>query len=229
MARAPRLLALLEALHRRRAPVSGATLAAELGVSLRTVYRDIATLQEEGAQIEGEAGVGYVLRPGYLLPPLSFSSEELEAVALGLRWAADRGDPRLAEAARSALGRIGAVLPLERRQELIEPALLVGPRAELADGALLPTLRAAMRAERKLRLRYADASGAESERVVWPVALAFMERVRILVAWCELRAGFRHFRVDRIQALESLEAPLPRRRRQLAREWREIEGIDPGP
>lgn len=225
MARARRLLALLDALHHRRAPVSGATLAAELGVSLRTLYRDIATLLGEGAQIEGEAGVGYVLRPGYLLPPLSFPEEEIDAVALGLRWVADRGDPRLAQAARTALGRIGAVLPPDRRAELMDSALLVGPKSEVPEGAVLQAIRTAMRAESKLRLTYADAAGAASERVVWPVALAFMERVRILVAWCELRQGFRHFRTDRITTLEALGVPYPRRRRQLAREWREIEGV----
>lgn len=225
MARAPRLLALLDALHHRRAPVSGATLAVELGVSLRTIYRDIATLQEEGAHIEGEAGVGYVLRPGYLLPPLSFPEEEIDAIALGLRWVADRGDPRLGQAARTALGRIAAVLPADRRQELMDSALLIGPKSDVPEGAVLQAIRTAMRVEHKLRLTYADASGAASERVVWPIALAFMERVRILVAWCELREGFRHFRADRIATLVPLGVPYPRRRRQLVREWREIEGV----
>ncbi|MEQ1565146.1 MAG: YafY family protein [Myxococcota bacterium] len=226
MARAPRLLSLLDALHRRRAPVSGAALAAELGVSLRTGDRDIATLQEQGAQIEGEAGIGYVLRPGYLLPPLTFPDAELDAIALGLRWVADRGDPTLADAARAALGRIGAALPPERRAELWESALVVGPSADLPETRALPVLRGALRDEHKVRIRYADGAGAGSERVVWPIALAFMDRVRILVGWCELRAGFRHFRADRITELEVLAERYPRRRRSLVREWRVAEGID---
>ena len=138
---------------------------------------------------------------------------------------ADRGDPRLAQAARTALGRIGALLPPDRRAELMDSALFVGPKSDVPEGAMLQTIRTAMRAEHKLRLTYADATGAASERVVWPVVLAFMERVRILVGWCELRQGFRHFRTDRIATLEALDAPYPRRRRQLAREWREIEGV----
>src|SRR5579871_5521879 len=103
MSRSERLLELLQALCRRRRPVSGQALAAELGVSIRTLYRDIATLQAQGAQIEGEPGLGYVLRPGYLMPPLMFSEDEIEALVLGSRWVADRGDDRLGDAARNAL------------------------------------------------------------------------------------------------------------------------------
>src|SRR5438874_5965870 len=100
MTRAQRLLALLQALRRRRTPVKGDTLAQELGISLRTLYRDIATLRDQGVRIEGEPGIGYVLKPGFLLPPLMFTNEEIEALVLGGRWVAEHGDARLAEAAR---------------------------------------------------------------------------------------------------------------------------------
>ncbi len=101
-------------------PVSGRVLAEEIGVSLRTLYRDIASLQAMGASIEGEPGIGYVLKPGFLLPPLMFSPEEIEALVLGSRWVADRADDRLSGAARSALARIGAVLPDDLREDLRE-------------------------------------------------------------------------------------------------------------
>ena len=109
MSRAERLLALIQCLRRHRQPVSGQTLATELGISLRTLYRDIASLQAQGASIDGEPGVGYVLRPGFMLPPLMFSEEELEALLLGSRWVAERADARLGAAARNAMARIGAV------------------------------------------------------------------------------------------------------------------------
>ncbi len=112
--------------------MSGRILAEELGVSLRTLYRDIGTLQGQGASIVGEAGLGYILRPGFMLPPLMFSEDEIEALVLGSRWVADRGDARLGEAARNALAKIAAVLPADLRDELDASTLLVGPGASCA-------------------------------------------------------------------------------------------------
>lgn len=226
MSRAQRLLDLLQALRRHRRPVTGRALAGELGVSLRTLYRDIATLQAQGADIAGEAGVGYVLRPGFLLPPLMFLAEEIEALALGSRWVAEQGDARLAAAARDALAKIGAVLPAELRDGMQASGLLIGPAAPATDCVDLGVIRHAIRTERKLGLRYADANGQTSERTVWPLALGFMERSRILVAWCELRQDFRHFRTDRIAALSETAARLPRRRQVLLAQWRATQGIE---
>lgn len=228
MSRATRLLDLLQALRRRRAPVSGAVLAEELGVSLRTLYRDVVTLQAQGAAIEGEAGVGYVLRSGFLLPPLMFADEEIEALVLGTRWVATHGDPRLALAARDALAKIAAVLPPDRRAALEEPGLLIPPaRLDPPATVDLGLLRRALREERKLDLVYRDAEGRESRRVVWPVALGFFERARVLAAWCETRVAFRHFRVDRMVVATLRDDRPPRRRRTLAAEWRRAEGIRP--
>src|ERR1700754_4300218 len=123
MSRAQRLLDLLQILRSHRYPVSGALLAGQLDISLRTLYRDIALLQQQGAHIEGEAGVGYVLRPGFLLPPLMFSEEEIQALVLGSRWVADRADSQLGQAARNALAKIAAVLPPELRNECDDGAL----------------------------------------------------------------------------------------------------------
>ncbi|WP_028534409.1 helix-turn-helix transcriptional regulator [Paludibacterium yongneupense] len=230
MSRAERLLELMQCLYRHRYPVSGADLAVELGVSLRTLYRDIASLRVQGAHIEGEAGVGYVLRPGFMLPPLMFSPDEIEALVLGSRWVGKRADSRLATAARDALAKIAAVLPPALRHELESTPLLVGPGAPLAvgigcDGDDLSRLRASIRGQRKLRIHYLDLKGESSERTLWPFALGFFDQVRILVAWCEQRQAFRHFRVDRIQALEVLEQTYPRRRQALLKEWKQQEGM----
>ncbi len=228
MSRAQRLLDLIQILRSHRHPVTGARLAAELRISLRTLYRDIGTLQEQGASIEGEPGLGYVLRPGFMLPPLMFSEDEIEALVLGSRWVADRGDARLGEAARNALTKIAAVLPDDLRNALDASALLVGPSGTVPTGNVeLPLIRQAIRTERKLDIRYRDLKGAESARTIWPFALGYFDHVRVLVAWCELRQEFRHFRTDRISALEIMEQRYPRRRQALLKEWREIEGIRP--
>ncbi len=228
MSRSERLFDLLQALRRHRRPVSGKMLAKEIGVSLRTLYRDIASLQGQGATIEGEPGVGYVLRPGFLLPPLMFPPEEIEALVLGSRWVAERADERLKDAARSALARIAAVLPPDLGQALEASALMIGPGAPLpAQTVDIALLRKAIRAEHKLSLDYRDGAGAASERVIWPFALSFFEHARVLVGWCELRQDFRHFRTDRIAAAEVLDVRYPKRRQALVRQWRERQGILP--
>lgn len=228
MSRTERLLALLQILRRHRYPVAGATLAEELGISLRSLYRDIATLQAQGADIEGEQGLGYVLRPGFTLPPLMFSQEEIEAIVLGSRWVADRADDQLGLAAKNALAKISAVLPPELRQALESSALLVGPGEPVVMGEVeLETIRRAIRSEHKLVIEYTDGGDLPSHRTIWPFALAFFERVRIVVAWCELRQAYRHFRTDRITALTVTETRYPRRRQVLFKEWRELEGIPP--
>ncbi len=140
MSRAQRLLDLIQALRGYRRPVSGATLAETLGISLRTVYRDIETLKAQGAHIDGEPGVGYVLRPGFMLPPLMFSEEEIEAIVLGSRWVADRADAALGAAARNAVAKIAAVLPQDLKISLDTSSLLVGPgSAVAASDAELPS------------------------------------------------------------------------------------------
>jgi biotin operon repressor len=150
MSRTERLLDLLQLLRRHRSPVSGAALASELGVSLRSLYRDIATLRGQWAGIEGEPGLGYVLRPGFTLPPLMFSVEELEALVLGSRWVALRSDDRgLATAGRDALAKIAAVLPDELRREIEAATLLVGPEAPHIDTVDAGLVREAIRRERK--------------------------------------------------------------------------------
>ena len=226
MSRAQRLLDLIQVLRRHRRPVSGAALAEEIGVSLRTLYRDIGTLNAQGARIDGEPGVGYVLRPGFMLPPLMFSEDELEALVLGSRWVAERADEPLGKAARNALAKIAAVLPDDIKDGIDASGLLVGPGEPIAAGdAQLPIIRQAIRKERKLRISYVDGNGTKSRRTVWPFALGFFDRVRVVAAWCELRQSYRHFRTDRITTLKLADQRYPRRRQALLKEWREREGI----
>lgn len=228
MSRSGRLLELVQVLRRHRNPVTAARLADELGVSVRTLYRDIDTLRAEGAPIEGEAGLGYVLRAGFLLPPLMLSEEEMDALALGLRWVVDRTDGAMAGAARDALAKITAVLPEAMQGAEAAAGLMLPPLPGAAVGeAHLPALRRAIRAERKVTIRYADKAGAESERMIWPFALAFFEQVRVVAAWCEMRQGFRAFRADRIGAMEVTGTRYPRRRSALLAEWKRAEGIAP--
>ena len=178
------------------------------------------------AQIDGEPGVGYVLRPGFMLPPLMFSEDEIEAIVLGSRWVADRTDAALSGAARSALAKIAAVLPPDLKTGLDTSGLLIGPGKAIATGdAELPVIRSAIRTERKVRIGYLDGKGCNSKRTIWPFALGFFDRVRIVVAWCELREGFRHFRTDRIGKVQVLDKRYPRRRQALLKEWRASEGI----
>ena len=154
MSRSERLLQLLQVLRRHRHPLSGSAIASELGISLRTLYRDVATLQSQGARIDGAPGLGYVLQAGFTLPPLMFSTDELEALVLGSRWVAERGDTRLAAAARDALAKIAAVLPAELRHELDSAALLVGPGEPIAVGdAEVAALRQAIRSEHNRDVR----------------------------------------------------------------------------
>lgn len=226
MSRAQRLLDLIQVLRRHRRPVSGAALAQEIGVSLRTLYRDIGTLNAQGARIDGEPGVGYVLRPGFMLPPLMFSEDELEALVLGSRWVAERADEPLGKAARNALAKIAAVLPDDMKDGIDAPGLLVGPGEPIAAGdAELPIIRQAIRKERKLRISYIDGIGTKTRRTVWPFALGFFDRARVVAAWCELRQSYRHFRTDRIMTLKLADQRYPRRRQALLKEWREREGI----
>ncbi len=221
----------MQVLRRHRFPVSGERLAEELGVSQRTLYRDIATLRRQGAEIDGTPGRGYALKPGFMLPPLMFTEEEIEALVLGVRWVASRPDPALSRAGQSALARIGAVLPGDLREQLDQTTLFApaGPRRDdlsPPDGPpLLPRLREAVRGELKIRIGYRNASGHDTERVVWPIAIAFFDQVQVVSGWCELREDFRNFRIDRITSLALTTERYPRGRDELLPGWRKANGI----
>lgn len=227
MSRTARLFELVQILRRHRHPVSGQKLAADLEISLRTLYRDIATLQAQGALITGEPGIGYVLRPGFMLPPLMFSPEEIEALVLGLRWIKRRTDKKLGEAATNSLAKIAAVLPQDLRKQLEFSSLFIGPAkmATAIDDEQEALIRQAIRSEHKLEITYSDANNAESRRIIWPFALGFFDEAHVIAAWCESRKDFRHFRTDRISKVLVLNTPYPERRPILLKKWREIYNI----
>lgn len=208
--------------------MTAAALAGELHVSERTLYRDIAELVAQGAPIYGEAGIGYVLRPGLFLPPLMLTEDETEAVVLGLRYADQLGDEVLGTAAKAALAKIASVLSPAAQEALRNPVALPGPTARgFPDNTVdLATLRAAIKSQTKLHITYDDVEGERTNRVVWPIALGFMTHARVVVAWCELRRDYRTFRTDRIAAADPVDQRYPGRRSALLKVWRTRANID---
>lgn len=221
MSRTSRLFLLLDALRQHRRPVPAQKLADELQVSVRTIYRDVQTLIGLGAPVEGEAGLGYVLSPGFFLPPLMFGTDELEALVLGARWVQRHGDPALARAAGDALSKIASASPADLRETIANTGLWAPPTSTPEPLKVdLQAIREAIRREHKLSIGYADANGAASQRLVWPIGLAFHDGVRTVPAWCELRQDFRIFRVDRMLWLADTGTRYPRRRTALVKAWR---------
>ena len=202
MRRADRLFRIVQRLRKQRGVTTALQLAEALEVSERTVYRDVRDLLLSGVPIQGEAGVGYALDRSYELPPLMFDEEEIEALALGARIVRAWADPRLARAAEEALQKIEAVLPPRLREKLSEAALFAPDfhvKAQMRSG--LTELRAAVKEQRKVRFRYQDKAQAGSERTVEPLGLYYWGSTWTLAAYCELRQGFRNFRLDRIASL----------------------------
>jgi predicted DNA-binding transcriptional regulator YafY len=221
MRRAERLFQIIQILRRSNAPVTAATIAAELETSHRTIYRDIAELLAQRVPIRGEAGVGYALERGFDMPPLMLTPDEIEAAVLGAQWVMARGDPVLARAAADLLAKIGAVIPEHLRPFLTESALSAyrSPRSSV-DAIDVARLRAWIHSRGKIALCYRDEGERESRRVIWPIAIGYFETVRLVAAWCELRQDFRHFRTDRVVEAEFLEERYPDRRATLHAAWR---------
>jgi predicted DNA-binding transcriptional regulator YafY len=221
MRRADRLFDIIQILRLARTPLTAAAIAEELEVNPRTVYRDIASLQASRVPIEGAAGIGYVLRRGYELPPLMFTEEEAEAITLGLLLLRRTGDTSLTTAARSVLAKLASVVPDGLRSRLTQAPFHVSERGappkptaiDLAD------LRAAIREARKLRLDYVDAGGATTTRVVRPIAIEYYSQATLLCAWCELRDDYRHFRADRIAGAQVLNDTFASDAHRLLQGW----------
>jgi predicted DNA-binding transcriptional regulator YafY len=221
MRRADRLFQIIQILRRTRGPMTAEALAAEVETSKRTVYRDIADLIGQRVPIRGEAGFGYVLEAGLDLPPLMLTPDEIEAAVLGGQWVVRHGDPALARAAQDLIAKIGAVVPERLRPYLLEPATDTPPvRGMVPDRLDIARVRAQIHAGRKIALCYRDEQGRESERIVWPVTIGYMETVRHLIAWCELRQDFRSFRTDRVIAAGFLDERYPERPSALRAKWR---------
>ena len=203
MRRSTRLFEIIQILRSANGPVTAEALSEKLEVSVRTVYRDIVALQAQRTPIEGEAGVGYLMRRGYDLPPLNFDAEEVEALWVGLLMLARTGDSTLQQSADRVCRKIEALrAPVDWLQVAPSGAPLDDPEKGCVP---VVNFREAIRAERKIRITYANSEGDRTERTVRPVALVYHIECTMLVAWCELRSGFRHFRTDRIWACELTE------------------------
>jgi predicted DNA-binding transcriptional regulator YafY len=209
MRRADRLFAIVQYLRGRRL-TTAAQLAQWLEVSERTIYRDIADLSASGVPVDGEAGVGYRIRAGFDLPPLMFTFDELDALVIGARFVESWGGSALASGARSALAKIAAALPNDKRialerSRLFAPGFFIDPK----PGERLDALRHAIVERRFTDLDYKDSGGQATQRRVRPLGLYFWGDAWTLGAWCELRRGFRNFRLDRIEAVSVADAPYP--------------------
>jgi len=204
MRRAERLFRLVQFMRKSDGPCTAEAIGESLEVSKRTVYRDIAHLQGSGLPIDGEAGIGYLLRPGFDLPPMTFTTEQIDALALGARLVGAVGDPQIALAAREVLAKLEAVLPREAARQLTDTPLFAFTGRPHGAKAL-PDLRRAIRDRRKSCITYQKLDGETSKRDLRPLGLICFSQVWLLCAWCELREDFRHFRVDRITELEVLE------------------------
>lgn len=202
MRRADRLFQIVQHLRGGRL-VTARMLAERLEVSERTIYRDIADLQSTGVPVDGEAGVGYIMREGFDLPPLMFSRDEIVALVAGARMVRAWGGAAMALAAEEALVKIGAVLPDSERGR-VDSTQIFAPRMTMsdADRAIVDRLNAAIETREVLTLTYSDSDNAETRRDVRPIGLWFWGKVWTLVAWCELRDDFRMFRIDRMAAVE---------------------------
>ena len=220
MRRADRLFDIIQALRTARHPVTAAALAEQLEVTVRTIYRDIAALQGSRVPIEGAPGLGYVLRRGYDLPPLMFTSEEADAIAVGVRLLRRLRDAKLQQAAESVLAKLAVVVP-----EPLQPHRVSAP-SYVSDGDAPPVtgvdpgvLRDAIHEARKVAIAYVDERGRHTHRTVRPIAMAYYVDVTVLGAWCELRNDFRNFRVDRISNAELLDERFLAESSRLMAEW----------
>jgi predicted DNA-binding transcriptional regulator YafY len=222
MRRADRLFPIIQILRRKKRPATAQEIAEELEISLRTAYRDIAQLMADRVPIRGEAGIGYVLEGGFDMPPLMLTPDEIEAAMLGAQWVMGRADPVLARAAGDLIAKIGVVIPEHLRPLLMEPALAAASSRPLPppDTIDIARVRTAIRAQGKIALVYRDEKNDETRRVIWPIAVSYWEAVRLIVAWCELRNGFRHFRTDRVAGSEFLEARYATPRAKLRAQWK---------
>lgn len=220
MTRTQRLLKLLQILRGYRHPVTGECLAEQLNVSIRTLYRDIATLQAQGAEIEGAAGIGYVLKPSFFLPPLMLSEIEVQALLLGGQWVSQYGDAPLSKAAKVALDKIADVLPSQVKKGMNAFSLRVGPPAtETMRNEDLSVMRQAIAGQNKILMVYKG----EAERIVWPFTIGYFTHERILVAFNEGENNFTHYETKQIVSIKVLSERYPRSKDALFREWQNMQ------
>ncbi|ELZ5941243.1 YafY family transcriptional regulator [Providencia stuartii] len=221
MTRTQRLLTLLQILKESRYPITAESLACQLQISIRSIYRDIDELRSQGAEITGETGIGYQLKSGLLLPPLMFDENELEALTLGLRWVQNNADDELKLSAIRTLDKINSVVK-PNSKSILNQTTLFAPTTQVTaiDNVMAKNLRRSLRKEIKAQIEYQDGSGQLSHRVIWPIAIGYMKETQVLAAWCELRQSYRHFRLDRIQSYTALDDKYPYPKHYLFEQWK---------
>lgn len=228
MSRTNRLLTLMQLFHEHRYPINADVLAEKLKVSIRTIYRDIETLREQGVDIIGETGVGYVVKDNFALPPLMFTPQELEALILGSHWVKAYGDEELVESAKKVLAKITSVIPKIYQMDIQNNTLFVPPCQNpvgLPKNTGAPQIREAIRHQRQCQIKYQDEKSDITTRVIYPFGLAFFGDVQLIMAWCCLRQDFRHFRVDRVMQITVLEQGYQPSKHQLLHEWKKATKI----
>jgi len=224
--RADRLFEIIQILRTAQQPVTAEMLAHRLEVTVRTVYRDITVLQGQRVPIVGEAGVGYVMRAGFDLPPLMFTSDEVEAIVVGLGLLKRTGDTGLQDAAKRVSSKISSVLPDHGRKSIDTSTLHVSDRGACAPSSIsLSDVRAAIREEREIALTYGDANGSNTKRTIQPIAVLYFVEVVVIAAWCKLRKDFRHFRADRIVQSTLLDSHFTGCSDDLRQQWMVHQGI----
>lgn len=213
MSKADRLFDIIQLLRSARQPMRAQDIAAAVEVSIRTIYRDIATLQAMQTPIVGEPGVGYVMRKGYDLPPINLDDEEAEAVSVGLSLVARTGDRTLWRAAKRASRKLQEAAPGTRRLVTSSWVIPCQPNVNLSE------VRGAIRSETKLLVSYCNADGIGTRRVIWPLVLVYYQDAVLLAAWCELRKSLRHFRLDRVISSQTLDSDFCGRGEELISAW----------
>jgi predicted DNA-binding transcriptional regulator YafY len=222
MRRTERLFQIIQILRSTQSPITGRKLADELEISLSTLYRDMAELHAQRIPITGEAGVGYVLDDGYDMPPLMLTADELEAAALGAAWVVSEADPSLARAARDLVAKLSTAIPKELRPVVLDASSKpIQTRVRVSERFDSALLRHAIRERYRLQLIYKDRDGSTTERIVWPLLIAYLDRTRYLVGWCETKEDYRHFKTERIQELKVLGEKYSGRRVALLKGWEE--------
>jgi predicted DNA-binding transcriptional regulator YafY len=223
MRRTDRLFDLIQILRDGRLHTAR-DMADRLEVSTRTLWRDMATLIASGLPVEGERGVGYILREPITMPPLTLTPDEVQALTLGLQLVSRGADPSLTRAAESLLGKVSAVLPARLLEGAGQETWVFPGDEALAAARHLPALRRAIRLHERVVIDYVDGEGATSDRPVRPLLLEFWGRVWTLAAWCEARGDFRSFRVDRIGELHPTGEPFPDDPGTTLADWRRLQG-----
>lgn len=222
MRKASRLFEIIQILRLARTPLTAAEIAERMEVAPRSIYRDIAALQAMRVPIEGARGIGYILRPGFTLPPLMFTIEEVEAIVLGLELLKRAGDTALKAAAGRVAAKTATALPEPLRDVLDSKAIHAwGTVAKQPTGIDLALVRHAIRAEQKIDISYRDEGGRDTQRTVRPIALIYYSDATNIVAWCQLRGAIRHFRAERVQASEALDEFFKGEGERLRRLWME--------